>query len=97
MKKLLAIMLAAVMVLAMFAGCGNTAAPADPADPSAPAEPAELDLVGFCTVSMSESIYVQRGSSDQHFRRQGKGPDRQLRSGLCTPDPADQELHHHGR
>lgn len=59
MKKLLAIMLAALMVLAMFAGCGDTAKdPAAPQDPSAPDAGAELDLVGFCTVSMSESIYV---------------------------------------
>ena len=64
MKKLLAVLLAAVMVLCLFAGCGSDkpAAPADPADPAPgnqPSEaPAELDLVGFCTVSMSESIYV---------------------------------------
>ncbi len=60
MKKLLAILLAAVMVLGMFAGCGETPAePATPADPSAPAEPSEeLGLIGFSSVSMSESIYV---------------------------------------
>lgn len=64
MKKLLAVLLATVMVLCLFAGCGSDkpAAPADPADPAPgnqPSEtPAELDLVGFCTVSMSESIYV---------------------------------------
>ncbi len=60
MKKLLAIVLALVMVVSLFAACGDKtpADPGAPADPSAPAEPAELDLVGFCTVSMSESIYV---------------------------------------
>ncbi len=60
MKKLLAILLALVMVVSLFAACGDKtpADPGAPADPSAPAEPAELDLVGFCTVSMSESIYV---------------------------------------
>ncbi|MBO7739503.1 MAG: substrate-binding domain-containing protein [Oscillospiraceae bacterium] len=56
MKKLLALLLAAVMVLGMFAGCGNTAE--DPAAPQDPSAPAELDLVGFCTTSMSESIFV---------------------------------------
>ena len=54
MKKLLALLLAALMVMGMFAGCGDTAAnPANPSDTAA-----ELDLVGFCTISMSESIYV---------------------------------------
>jgi len=43
MKKTLCIILALLMVVAMFAGCGKTepAAPADPAAPAAPAAPAE--------------------------------------------------------
>ena len=60
MKKLLALVLALLMAVSLFTACGDTApaSPADPENPSDSAEPAELDLVGFCTVSMSESIYV---------------------------------------
>ena len=61
MKKLLAILLAAVMVMSLFAGCGDNAATSNPTA-STPAdsgeEPAELGLIGFSSVSMSESIYV---------------------------------------
>ncbi len=62
MKKFLAILLTAAMFMCMFAACGSKpAAPAAPDNSSAPsqsAEPEELGLVGFSTVSMSESIYV---------------------------------------
>ena len=78
MKRTLAIILSILMVLTLFAGCGE-AAPMESAannsaadTPAAPAEPAEaaegeaepaadagdLGLIGFCSVSMSESIYV---------------------------------------
>lgn len=51
MKKLLAVILCAAMLLSL-AACGGAAnAPEAGAD-------GELDLVGFCSVSLSESIYV---------------------------------------
>ena len=73
MKRTLAIILSILMVLTLFAGCGeaapmesatNSANAAAPAEPAAAAEPAadsdagDLGLIGFCSVSMSESIYV---------------------------------------
>ena len=72
MKKTLALMLSIVLVLAMFAGCGSApmetaddsgsgSAPAAPDAAAAPADDSgagELGLIGFCSVSMSESIYV---------------------------------------
>lgn len=59
MKKILALLMAAAMILALCACGAQPAAPAAgsaPADPGVPAE--ELGLIGFCSVSMSESIYV---------------------------------------
>lgn len=59
MKKILAILMAAAMLLALCACGAQPAAPAagnGPEDPGAPAE--EKGLIGFCSVSMSESIYV---------------------------------------
>ena len=56
MKKLLAIILSFAMLLSL-AACGGTA----PEAPEAGGEAAsgeELGLVGFCSVSLSESIYV---------------------------------------
>ena len=38
-KKLLAMLLAVCMVVALFAACGQTEAPAEPAAPSEPATP----------------------------------------------------------
>ena len=62
MKKLLAILLVVAMVLCLFCGCGGTkeapAAAPDGETPEAPAAKEELGLIGFCSVSMSESIYV---------------------------------------
>lgn len=60
MKKLLAILLTAAMLVAVLAGCGNSAGTANNGQPSndaaAPGE--EQGLIGFCSVSLSESIYV---------------------------------------
>ena len=63
MKKLFAILLAAAMLLCMFAGCGKTgtddsAAPADTDQGGAETETGGEALIGFCSVSLSESIYV---------------------------------------
>ena len=56
MKKLLAIILSVAMLLSL-AACGGAAPEAPEAgEAGAPAE--ELGLVGFCSVSLSESIYV---------------------------------------
>ena len=63
MKRTLAIILSIVMVLALFAGCGG-GAPMESATNESAGTPAEsgdtggLGLIGFCSVSMSESIYV---------------------------------------
>lgn len=59
MKKLLAIILSVAMLLSM-AACGGAAsdAPAAPEAGEAGAPAEELGLVGFCSVSLSESIYV---------------------------------------
>ena len=54
MKKLLAIILSVAMLLSLVA-CGGTA-PEAGGEAGAPAE--EMGLVGFCSVSLSESIYV---------------------------------------
>ena len=70
MKKTLSLILGVVLVLSLFAGCGGGAPMESAVDSSAdnaqtvPAAPAddssagELGLIGFCSVSMSESIYV---------------------------------------
>ena len=67
MKKLLAILLVVVMAVSLFAGCGgNNATSSNPAGSQSQGggatpsgdEDDELELVGFSTVSMSESIYV---------------------------------------
>ncbi|MGN1002315.1 MAG: sugar ABC transporter substrate-binding protein [Oscillospiraceae bacterium] len=59
MKKLLAMLLVVVMAVSLFAGCGGGAeSGSQTAGGSQQTESGELDLVGFCTVSMSESIYV---------------------------------------
>ena len=57
MKKLLAIILAAAMLLSL-AACGGAAPAATEAGGNAAAPAEELDLIGFCSVSLSESIYV---------------------------------------
>ena len=59
MKKLLAIILSVAMLLSL-AACGGAApdAPAAPEAGEAGAPAEELGLVGFCSVSLSESIYV---------------------------------------
>lgn len=54
MKKLLAIMLSVAMLLSLVA-CGGTAPEAGESGGEAEGE---LGLVGFCSVSLSESIYV---------------------------------------
>lgn len=63
MKKLLAILLSLAMAVSLFAGCGDGATVSNPSSASNPAgsqdgESEDLKLVGFCTVSMSESIYA---------------------------------------
>ena len=57
MKKLLAIILAAAMMFSL-AACGGAAPAATEAGGEAAAPAEELDLIGFCSVSLSESIYV---------------------------------------
>jgi len=56
MKKLIAIILSIAMLLSL-AACGG-AAPETPEAGGEAAPGEELDLVGFCSVSLSESIYV---------------------------------------
>lgn len=57
MKKLLAIILSFAMLFSLAACGGNDpAATEDGGNAAAPAE--EQDLIGFCSVSLSESIYV---------------------------------------
>ena len=85
MKKLLAFLLAMLMVLSLFAGCGgkdNTAGTGGDKNESGDkkedkTEPAELGLVGFSTVSMSESIYVlQEAALKKVFEgKANEGPD----------------------
>jgi len=61
MKKLLAVLLVAAMVMCLFAGCGSdaTSTPATSTPGSQTSDTTEeLGLVGFSSVSMSESIYV---------------------------------------
>lgn len=63
MKKLLAIMLAVLMLVSLFAGCGQKteteqAGTETTETKNGDTESEELGLVGFSTVSMSESIYV---------------------------------------
>lgn len=61
MKKLLAILLTAAMLLALLAGCGSggkSDADRTSNDGGAAAPAEEQGLIGFCSVSMSESIYV---------------------------------------
>lgn len=56
MKKLLAIILSVAMLLSLAACGAAPEAPEAGGEAGAPAE--ELGLVGFCSVSLSESIYV---------------------------------------
>ena len=60
MKKTLSIVLILAMLMVVLAGCGQTDAPqaGATADGAAQAETGGKGLVGFCSVSMSESIYV---------------------------------------
>ncbi len=60
MKKWLAVLLAAMMCLSLCACAGTPAADGGDAQASAEtdAKSTELGLVGFCSVSLSESIYV---------------------------------------
>ena len=60
MKKILAFLMAAAMVLTLCACGGQTAAPVAGSAPEDPGVPAaeEKGLIGFCSVSLSESIYV---------------------------------------
>ena len=67
MKKLIPFLLTAALILALLSGCGGgtaqggSDAPSTSGSGSAPtgsAENAKRGLVGFCSVSMSESIYV---------------------------------------
>ena len=57
MKKLLAIILSLAMLLSL-AACGGSAPAATEAGGNAAESGEELGLVGFCSVSLSESIYV---------------------------------------
>lgn len=61
MKKLLAMLLVAAMALSLFAGCGgNGTASTDPGaqNTNGGADGEKLGLIGFSSVSLSESIYV---------------------------------------
>ena len=62
MKKLLALLLVVVMAGSLFAGCGSketaSSEPAAQAETQGAASGGELGLVGFSSVSLSESIYV---------------------------------------
>ena len=60
MKKILAFLMAAAMLLTLCACGGQTAAPVAGSAPEDPGVPAaeEKGLIGFCSVSLSESIYV---------------------------------------
>ncbi len=59
MKRVLALTLSMLMLLCLFAGCGGgETAEAPAAEVQTEAAGEELDLVGFASVSMSESIYV---------------------------------------
>ncbi len=95
MKKLLAILLAAVMVLSLFAGCGDSATSSPGSQTGSNTgsavtdEPAELGLVGFSTVSMSESIYVlQEAALKEIFA--GKA---EVQTQSCDNDAAAQIQH----
>ena len=61
MKKFLPVLLVLAMALSLLAGCGSQGSTA-PAASAAPGSDAPANtkpgLVGFCSVSMSESIYV---------------------------------------
>ncbi len=52
MKKVLAMLLCLLMVVGLLSGCKSGT------EPKGETEEGKLGLVGFCTVSMSESIYV---------------------------------------
>lgn len=91
MKKLLAMLLVVVMAVSLFAGCGgdpgSSAPSSDPADVSGESE--ELMLVGFSTVSMSESIYVlQEEALKEIFA--GKA---EVQTVSCDQDAATQIQH----
>jgi len=60
MKRAIALLLSMLMLLCLFAGCGGKETAEAPADAPGAEETAgeELGLVGFSSVSMSESIYV---------------------------------------
>ena len=85
MKKLFAVLLAIAMVLSLFAGCGkqeDTNAPA--AQETQGSE--ELGLVGFSTISMSESIYVLEEAALKEIF-DGKAT---VQTASCDNDPSTQ-------
>ena len=65
MKRLLALLLSVLLVLTLFAGCGSGSETGDTPKPTETltnekpdVKKQDLALVGFCSTSMSESIYV---------------------------------------
>ncbi len=56
MKKVLALVLCLLMAVSVLAGCSGGTAPEEGSTGQAAEE--DLPLIGFCSVSMSESIYV---------------------------------------
>ncbi len=87
MKRALALTLSILMLLCLFTGCGGgetAEAPAVEAQTEAAGE--ELDLVGFASVSMSESIYVlQEAALKEIF--EGKA---EVQTVSCDQDAATQ-------
>ena len=89
MKRLLAALLAAAMVLCMFAGCGETSTSGNSGADSSAAGEEELMLVGFSTVSMSESIYVLQETALKEIFA-GKA---EVQTVSCDQDAATQIQH----
>ena len=77
MKKIISIALAAVLALALLAGCGNSAAPAattTPAsDSAAPATEAPAELSGTVATDGSTSMEKVIGALGEAFMEQNKG------------------------
>ena len=77
MKKIISIALAAVLALALLAGCGSSAAPATTtapaADSAAPASEAPAELSGTVATDGSTSMEKVIGALGEAFMEQNKG------------------------
>ena len=77
MKKIISIALAAVLALALLAGCGSSAAPvnttAPAADSAAPASEAPAELSGTVATDGSTSMEKVIGALGEAFMEQNKG------------------------